>query len=93
MAELTSLRNIGKEMERKLKAVDISTAEELKKVGSEEAFLRLKLHYSNVCLVHLQTLEGAISDTDYNQLPDDVKKRLKDFSDNEARVVDYEKNQ
>ena len=81
MAELASLRNIGKEMERKLKAVDISTAEELKQAGSEEAFMRLKLHYPNVCLVHLQTLEGAVSDTEYNQLPEDVKKRLKDFSD------------
>ena len=36
----------------------------------------------NVCLVHLQTLEGAVSDTEYNQLPEEVKKRLKDFSDN-----------
>jgi DNA transformation protein len=81
MAELTSLRNIGKEMEKKLKSVDISTAEELKKIGSEDAFVRLKLHYPNVCLVHLQTLEGAVSDMEYNQLPEDVKQRLKNFSD------------
>ena len=30
MAELTSMRNIGKTMEEKLKAVDICTAEELR---------------------------------------------------------------
>lgn len=42
MAELTSLKNIGKEMERKLKAVEINSAEELKQIGSEEAFFRLK---------------------------------------------------
>ena len=82
MAELTSLRNIGKELEKKLKSVDISTAEELQAIGSEEAFLRLKLHYPNVCLVHLQTLEGAVSDTEYNRLSEDVKKRLKSFNDN-----------
>ena len=82
MAELTSLRNIGKELEKKLKSVDITTAEELKKVGSEEAFIRLKLRHSNVCLVHLYTLEGAMSDTDYNQLSDDTKQRLKSISDN-----------
>ena len=82
MAELTSLRNIGKELVRKLKSVDINTAEELKEVGSEDAFVRLKLHYPNVCLVHLYTLEGAVSDTEYNQLSEDVKQRLKDFSDN-----------
>ena len=81
MSELTSLRNIGKELEKKLKAVDITTAEELKKVGSEEAFVRLKLRDPQVCLVHLYALEGAIADTEYNQLQDDVKQRLKAISD------------
>ena len=81
MAELTTLRNIGKEIARKLMSIDIQTAENLKEVGSEEAFTRLKLHYPNVCLVHLYTLEGAISDIDYNQLPEDVKLRLKEISD------------
>ena len=81
MSELTSLRNIGKELDKKLKAANIKTAEELKKVGSEEAFVRLKLRDPQVCLVHLYALEGAISGTEYNQLPEDVKQRLKDFSD------------
>ena len=81
MSDLSSLRNIGKELEKKLKSVDIMTAEELAKVGSKEAFVWLKLRYPNVCLVHLYTLEGAISDNEYNQLSDDVKRYLKDFSD------------
>lgn len=81
MTELTALRNIGKELERKLKAVDIMTAEELRKAGSEEAFVRLKLRDPQVCLVHLYALEGAVSDREYNQLPEDVKRRLKAFSD------------
>ena len=81
MAELTSLRNISKEIEKKLKSVDITTAEELMKVGSKEAFIRLKRHYPNVCLVHLYALEGAIFDIEYNQLHEVVKQDLKDFSD------------
>jgi len=84
MAELTSMRNIGKEMEKKLKSIDITTAEELKKVGSKEAFVRLKSRYANICMicpVHLYTLEGAISDIEYNQLPESVKQDLKNFSD------------
>ena len=81
MSELTSLRNIGKEIEKKLKFAGIATAEELIKIGSEEAFIRLKSHYPNVCLVYLYAIEGAISDTKYNQLPEDVKRRLKNFSD------------
>ena len=81
MSDLTTLRNIGKEMERKLIFAGIDTADALKKAGSKEAFARLKLHYPEVCLVHLYTLEGAISDTDYNRLSDDVKLDLKAFSD------------
>jgi len=81
LAELTSLRNIGNEMEKKLKAVDISTAEELRQVGSKEAFVRLKLRYPSACAVYLYTLEGAISDREYNLLPEEVKQDLKAFSD------------
>ncbi len=81
MAELTSMMNIGKEMERKLKSVGINTAEELTEAGEEEAFLRLKLRYPNVCLVHLYVLQGAIDNVKYNCLPAAVKRRLKRFSD------------
>jgi len=80
MADLISLKNIGRNIERRLKAVDISTAEELKRVGSKEAFIRLKSHDPNVCVTYLYTLEGAVSDIEYNNLPEDVKKDLKDFS-------------
>ena len=82
MSDLQSLKNIGPELERKLTSVGISTAEELKSIGSEEAYFRMKLTYPSVCLVYLQALEGAVSDTAYNKLPEDVMKRLKAFSDN-----------
>ena len=81
MAALTSLKNIGKEIERKLKSVGITTAEELKKVGSKKAFVKLKSHYSNLCLVHLYSLEGAVSGVEYNKLPEDVKQDLKKFKE------------
>lgn len=81
VAELTSMRNIGKEMERKLKSVGICSAEELIQLGSKEAFARLKMDYPNVCLVHLYTLQGAIDNIYYNLLPDEVKSELKSISD------------
>lgn len=81
MAELSSLKNIGKEIERKLKAIGINTAEELKERGSKDAWFRLKLKYPEICLVHLYTLEGAISDTEYNHLTEETKKDLKAFTD------------
>ena len=80
MAELTSLMNIGKEMDKKLKSVGITTAEELKAIGSKEAFVKLKLLYPSVCTVFLYTLEGAVSNVEYNHLPEDVKQDLKNFS-------------
>jgi len=79
MSDLASLRNIGKELEKKLKFAGIETVEELKQLGSQEAFVRVKSYYPNICLVHLMALEGAVSDMEYNQLPDDVQKKLKDF--------------
>lgn len=89
MAELTSMRNIGKEMERKLLSVGICSAEELKQAGSREAFVRLKIRYPNVCLVHLYALQGAIDGVEYNRLPDEVKRDLKSFSDglNKSRLT------
>lgn len=81
MTELTSMQNIGKEMASKLKSVDITTAEELIELGAKEAFCRLKEKYPNVCLVHLYTLEGAIQNTEFNNLPEKTKASLKAFSD------------
>ncbi len=81
MIKLTSMTNIGKEMEKKLKSIDIFSAEDLIQVGSKEAFSRLKKRYSNICLVHLYTLQGAIDNIEQNQLSSEVKSSLKIFND------------
>ncbi len=81
MAELTSMMNLGREMDRKLCSVGIGSAEELMAVGAEEAYRRLKARYPNVCLVHLYCLEGAVSQTEYNCLSKERRTQLKAFSD------------
>ena len=81
MAELTSMRNIGKEMANKLASVGIDSAEKLIDAGAEQAFLKLKEAYPRVCLVHLYALEGAICNLEFNSLPEGRKKELKEFSD------------
>lgn len=81
MSELTSMKNIGREMEKKLTSVGIDTSEKLVELGAKQAFLKLKQSYPEVCLVHLYTLEGAISNTEFNCLSEDKKKELKEFSD------------
>lgn len=81
MEELSSLKNIGKELARKLHRVGIDTADDLKQIGCKEAFLRLKNCFPQVCLVHLYALQGAVDDVDFNLLSDEIKSDLKVFSD------------
>ena len=81
MSELTSMRNIGGEMARKLAAVGIDSPEKLRETGAKQAYSQVKETFPNVCLVHLYALEGAITDQEYNQLSEETKKDLKAFSD------------
>lgn len=81
MTELISMRNIGKELERKLKLTGINYAEDLISIGSKEAYFKLKLRFPEVCSVHLYALQGAVDDIDFNLLPDEIKKDLKAYAD------------
>ncbi len=81
MSDLTSMINIGNEMSKKLTAVGIDSSEKLIELGAKQAFLKLKETYPQVCLVHLYALEGAILNTEFNSLPEEKKKELKEFSD------------
>lgn len=81
MTELISMRNIGKELERKLKLTGINYAEDLISIGSKEAYFKLKLRFPEVCSVHLYALQGAVDDIDFNLLPDETKKDLKAYAD------------
>lgn len=81
MSELTSMMNIGKEMEKKLIAVGIDSPKKLMESGSKQAFLKLKEKYPQICLVHLYALEGAVCNVEFNSLSEDKKKELKEFSD------------
>ena len=81
MPQLTDMMNLGAEMSRKLRSVGIDTPEQLTAAGAKQAFLQLKQRYPRVCLVHLYCLEGAITNTAYNSLPEETKRELKEFSD------------
>lgn len=81
MSDLTAMPNIGREMARKLAAAGITSAGALTALGAEEAYLRLRLLYPRVCLVHLQALEGAIRGIPFQFLPSERKQELKTFHD------------
>ncbi|WP_312643355.1 TfoX/Sxy family protein [Hydrogenoanaerobacterium sp.] len=79
MGELSKLPNIGKVVEEQLNEVGIETAEQLKNTGSKQAWLNIKAIDPSACLNRLCGLEGAIRGIRWHDLPDDVKKELKEF--------------
>lgn len=81
VAELTDMVNIGREMARKLASVGVDSPEKLVELGSKHAFFRIKERYSQVCLVHLYALEGAIQGVEFNSLSKEQKRDLREFSD------------
>lgn len=79
MGKLSELINIGKELENQLIQVKIETYEELEKIGSKEAWLRIKTIDDSACINRLYALEGAILGVRWHDLPTDIKADLKNF--------------
>ena len=63
MIKLSDLPNIGKTMEKRLAAVGINDVETLMKIGSKEAFIKLRLHEGDTCFSSLWA-EGAFKVSD-----------------------------
>ncbi|MEL7570296.1 MAG: TfoX/Sxy family protein [Eubacteriaceae bacterium] len=79
MDKLSALPNIGKDTEKQLNDVGITSIEQLIKTGSKQAWLKLKEIDPSACIHRLYGLEGAIRGIRKAELPDDVKKDLKEF--------------
>ena len=79
MSELTKLPNIAAKLDEQLAAVGITNVEELKKVGSREAWLRILARDSSACMMRLSALEGAIQGVRWHYLDDETKASLKAF--------------
>ncbi len=81
MSELSRLPNIGKILEQQLVQVGIKTPEQLKQLGSKQAWLSINVIDSPACYNRLCALEGAIQGVRWNSISDSVKKDLKEFYD------------
>ena len=79
--ELTKLPNIGPELARLLNEVEIRDSEELKELGAEMAFLRLKVQEPDSCFHKLTALEGAVQGIKKSQLTQERKAELREFFD------------
>ncbi len=72
------MRNLGKATAQMLAEVDILTEEDLRNIGAVEAFARLKFRFgSNVTLVALYALHGALIDRDWRDITPEEKTQLK----------------
>ena len=60
MDELSKLPNIGKTVEEQLIQVGINSADELKKIGAKEAWLKIQEVDESACIHRLMVLEGVI---------------------------------
>lgn len=79
MGELSKLPNIGKTLEEQLEAVGISTDEQLKEIGSKQAWLKIKAVDDTACINMLQALEGAVRGVKKKELTEEVKEDLREF--------------
>lgn len=79
MKKLSDIPNIGATLEKKLTAVEITSQEELKKLGSKEAFMRIKNIDDTACYNMLCALEGAVQGIRWHNLSDESKADLKKF--------------
>ncbi|QDS97656.1 TfoX/Sxy family DNA transformation protein [Adhaeretor mobilis] len=82
--KISEMRNLGPACEGDLNAVGIRTADQLKKLGAEDAFVQMligrkKQGRSGKCCnaAYLYALYGAIHDIDWRELPEGKKQHFK----------------
>jgi DNA transformation protein and related proteins len=77
VTRISEMRNLGLQMERWLAEADIANANDLRTIGSVEAWTRLRFIFGpRVSIIALHAMEGAILDCDWRKLPKGAKDRL-----------------
>lgn len=79
MRELSKLFNIGNILEAQLNTIGIKNYEQLKELGSKQAWLELRSIDPSACIHRLYALEGAIQGIKKSDLPASKKAELKEF--------------
>lgn len=80
MSALSDMPNVGKVLEDNLLKVGIETPEQLRSIGTEEAFIRIRMQADPcACLHMLYGIQGAIDSVPDKFLSDQTKQKLKAF--------------
>ena len=78
MEKLTDLPNIGPKLAENLEKIGVTTPEQLRELGPEEAFLRIRAKVDNTaCLNQLEALAGAAEGIKKGLLSPERKAELK----------------
>lgn len=76
--KLTDLPNIGPKLAAHLTQAGVETPEQLRQMGAEEAFLRIRAKAdATACLHELEALAGAVEGVRKSLLPPERKAALK----------------
>lgn len=79
MSELSKLPNVGKVLEKLLIEVGITTPEQLREIGTQEAFIRIRIKDPTACIHMLYGVQGAVEGINDKFLSDSTKDELKKF--------------
>ena len=80
MSTLSDLPNVGKVLEDNLRKINIEPPEQLRQIGAEEAFFRIRMVVDpGACLHMLYGIQGAIEGIPDKFLSDQTKERLRLF--------------
>lgn len=82
MSNLRELPNIGKVIESQLKEVGINTPEELREIGSQVAWLKIREIDPSSCSAKLLALEGAVQGVNIKEVKESDREKLKIFYKN-----------
>ncbi len=77
IAKIAELRNLGKVSQAWLNDAGIYTEADLRAIGAEEAYIRVWLRGHRPSLNLLYALYASIHNMKWNEIPPDVKARLK----------------
>lgn len=78
--ELSALPNVGKVLEESLRRIGVETPRQLREMGAEEAFLRIRTQVDpGACWHMLYGIQGAVQGVPDRLLPQATKERLKAF--------------
>lgn len=84
-SDLMELKNLGNTSINWLRSIGVQNQQDLVNMGAVNAYNEIKQRGIRVSKVLLYALHGAMTDTHWNDLDSDTKKRLLDQADEQCR--------